>query len=291
MVKRIFYYAVLGVVSLVLIAFAILFYQSRWTPEKNGQYVALGSSFAAGIGLGDRAPGSPFICMRSMHGYPRLLAQMAGLNLVDLTCSGSTTSHILHGGPFFLRSPLDSVGPDTQLVTITSGGNDVSYIGDLTLASGGGLFGRLFWKGPEPIDRRDFAKVEDNLDKIVREIRARAPSAKVMLISYPTILPAEGNCPKLGVSNDVANMGRQISSHLLATTRRAAERSGALFVDLVSASPEHHVCADEPWVNGAKGTSEATTPFHPNAIGAQQTAGLVWKAIQESDRGHLLRRN
>ena len=159
---------------------ATLYVQGRRKPDRTGQYVALGSSFAAGYGLGARAPGSPLACMRSANGYPRELAGLTGLALVDMSCSGSTTEHLLNGGQVFLGPQLDAVGPATKLVTITSGGNDVNYIGDLTLASGSlGLLGKipkLVWKGPAPLADRDFAKVKKNLREIVVSIKSRAPT-------------------------------------------------------------------------------------------------------------------
>ena len=95
------------------------------------QYVALGSSFAAGLGLGPRAPGSPFFFMRSINGYPQQLARMVDLSLVDASCSGATTRHVLHGGQFFQPAQIDMLVSTTELVTLTAGGNDVGYIRDL----------------------------------------------------------------------------------------------------------------------------------------------------------------
>ena len=43
---------------------------------------------------------------------------------------------ILKGGQLMLGPQLDALGRSTKLVTITSGGNDVGYIGDLNASSG-----------------------------------------------------------------------------------------------------------------------------------------------------------
>ena len=84
--------ALLGIVT---IGFFALVYQGRRRTRARPQYVALGSSFAAGIGLGERAPGSPRICMQSINGYPQQLARLLGLSLVDVSCSGAATKHVL----------------------------------------------------------------------------------------------------------------------------------------------------------------------------------------------------
>jgi hypothetical protein len=82
---------------------------------------------------------SSFVSMRSTNGYLHLLAGMTGISLVDMSSSGSTTQHILRGGQMFLGAQLAAIGHATRLVIITSGGNDVGYIGDLMSASGSSL--------------------------------------------------------------------------------------------------------------------------------------------------------
>ena len=67
------------------------------------RYVALGSSMAAGPGIRPRAAGSPLRAGRSARNYPHLVAERAGLDLIDVTYSGATTANILrepqHGTP------------------------------------------------------------------------------------------------------------------------------------------------------------------------------------------------
>jgi len=273
--------ALLCMASLSTLALAILLvllWQGTRKPETSGQYVALGSSFAAGLGLGPREPGSPFVCLRSAQGYPHIVSAMTGLSLVDMSCSGSTTQHILHGGQFFLGSQLAAIGANTRLVTITSGGNDAGYIGDLTLASGrAGALGKVFWKGPKPVADRNFADIDDNFRKIVGTIRQRAPQAIIVLVSYPNILPQRGDCANLGFGQGMADIGREIAARLQDATRTAATQTGAIFVDMAAASIGHDACSSEPWVNGALPVKGA--PFHPNQAGAEATAARVLKAI------------
>jgi lysophospholipase L1-like esterase len=274
-------FAMFGVVALLILIgvfLLVLLWQGKRKPDMLGQYVALGSSFAAGLGLGSRDPGSPFACMRSSNGYPHILARMTGLSLVDMSCSGSTTEHILKGGQVFLGPQLAAIGPDAQLVTITSGGNDVGYIGDLAFASGSaGALGKLFWKGAKPLEERDFDRVGENFRAIAQAIRTRAPRALIVLVSYPVILPDEDTCPRLGLDSMMADTGRAVGARLHEVTKQAAEDSGMLFVDMRAGSAGHGVCSDTPWVNGAKLGSGA--PFHPNLAGAQATAETVFNAI------------
>ncbi|WP_397589064.1 SGNH/GDSL hydrolase family protein [Sphingorhabdus sp.] len=263
----------LGVVSLS----SFLYWQGAQTPDVSGEYVALGSSFSAGIGLGPRIAGSPVHCFRTAGGYPALVAQKAELRLVDMSCSGSTTKHILSGGQLLLGPQLAAIGPATKLVTITSGGNDVGYIGDLMAASGNmGWFG-AWWHGDiKSADARPYDVVTANLNAIITSVRQTAPSAKILIVNYPAIIPPIGSCAALGISKAQAAISRDLAQQLALATKRAADETGAQLVDIAKASIGHDVCSKMPWVNGA--SVQTGTAFHPNAVGAAATADLVIKA-------------
>jgi len=186
-------------------AAGFLVWQGSKKPDQTGEYVALGSSFAAGFGLGPRVAGSPVHCFRSNGGYPPLLAVRLGLRLVDMTCSGSTTDHILRVGscssvPKWTRSALRP-----SLSPVTSGGNDVGYIGDLM--AGSGAMGRMgkWWHGairpatagltaPSPKTRRRSS------GKSARE----SSEAEIVIINYPAVVPPEGTCAGLGISAEAS---------------------------------------------------------------------------------------
>src|SRR5213079_120589 len=80
---------------------ALAFVQGRKTPSGRPEYVALGSSFAAGAGLGPLQSGAALLCARSVGGYPNRLANALNLDMVDMTCGGAVTRHVLHGGQYF----------------------------------------------------------------------------------------------------------------------------------------------------------------------------------------------
>lgn len=245
------------------------------TPAR-AQYVALGSSFAAGVGLGPRAPGSPRACRRTVNSYPQHLARLCGLSIVDRTSSGATTSQVLNGGQGRLGPQIDGVTADTALVTLTAGGNDVQYVGDLILLAlrGRGRLARAlmrpFWSGPRPVAERDFGALQHNLRAIVDEVHRRAPRARVALVSYPQIVPAVGTCPELGVAADEAALMRDVGKALADATREAARASGALLVDMGPPSATHAVGSVQPWVSGATRLRDA--PFHPTREGTLATA-------------------
>jgi lysophospholipase L1-like esterase len=275
---------VAGLLVLAVLAGVLLVYvQGRRQPSGDPQYVAMGSSFAAGIGLGPRAPGSPIACMRTINGYPSQLAALIKLPLVDVSCSGATTAHILNGGQFFQRPQLDAVKPGTKLVTITSGGNDVGYVGGLSSAAAqnGSSFSnrlaRLFLRPPAPRGPGDFDKVRRDLAEVVAQVQQRAPAATVVLVTYPAILPPDGTCPRLNISEDQARQSHKIGNQLADATRLAAQDSGALLVDMHRLGADYHACADTPWTNGWKDVQG--TPFHPTLLGARETARAIAAAL------------
>ena len=104
-------------------------------PE-GSEYVALGSSYAAGPGLGDRVANSPRRAGRSTRNYAHDLADRLKLRLTDATYSGATIAQILgrEAGATPI-SQLESVTAETRFVTVTGGGNDLGYIGYLVTAS------------------------------------------------------------------------------------------------------------------------------------------------------------
>lgn len=244
----------------------------------------MGSSFAAGAGLGARAPGSPLVSYRSSNGYPQQLARLLGVaSFTDMSSSGSTVMHVIHGGQYMLGPQVDALGPDTRLVTLTAGGNDIAYIGDLAALATmthGGFLGRVLdalGKTAKPIGERDFAGLAANLRATIQEIRKRSPQARIVVVTYPVLLPKTGTCPALGISAQQAALMRAVGEQLAHTTSSTATAMGATVVDMNALSAGHDVCSSDPWVNGFGPTNGDL--FHPNLAGARATAQKIAGAI------------
>src|ERR1700733_10139344 len=116
------------------------------------RYVALGSSMAAGPGIGPPAPGAPFGSGRSARNYAHLVAQRLNLDLVDVTFSGATTAHVLAERQRSARPQIEALNGSEELVTITIGGNDVGYVPLLMAASLPAAVRRLPLGGGRPRD-------------------------------------------------------------------------------------------------------------------------------------------
>lgn len=256
------------------------------------RYVAMGSSFASGSGIAPYDPAAPARCQRSSRNYARQLAHKRKLTLVDVTCGGATTAHMT-GRWGELPAQADALTPDTALVTITIGGNDIGYIGGLIAGSCDGA------KSPGAADqplcrmiaagRRSGAampsatpgaweKLEAALDSLAKDVRRRAPAARIVFVDYLAVLPEGALCARAPLSPEAAAQGRETAARLARLTAHVAKRNGA---DVLAASAlsqgRHDACAKVPWMAGfvAPDASPAFVPYHPNLAGMTAIADAL----------------
>jgi lysophospholipase L1-like esterase len=245
-----------------------------------GRYVALGSSFAAGPWVGRRRPGSPRRAGRSSTNYAGLFAERTGFSLRDVTFSGATAAEVFDGQDGAGPPQIEAVTADTDLVTLTCGGNDVGYIGRLMLGS-------LVWPlGALPAARREAAetdgRTEERLaalgatfDRLLSSVRQRAPHARIVLVDYLTILPPDPSVPSGRLPSPVASWGRMVAARLSAETRAAAGRHGCGFVAASEAGKDRHAWSASPWTRRYGLWPRDGAPFHPNQAGMRAVADLL----------------
>lgn len=246
------------------------------------RYVALGSSYASGPATSDLVDRR---CRRGADDYPHRIAAALPLDLVDVSCSGSTVPDILtRAQPGRADRPqIDAVTPDTALVTITTGGNDVHYIPRLTDLSCRNERAEHAMRtchagAPATVSgEAEFAALADALVSVVDAVRARAPRAAVMIVDYIPVLDPLGTlCAGVPLTPPEALETVDTFDRLTAATRSAADRAGAIFVDVAAAAQGHTVCSESPWVTAF--TSPA--PYHPDAAGRAAMAALTVEAIR-----------
>lgn len=286
--RKIVLIATISLLALIASAGLIAFVQAHRTPLGRPEYVALGSSFAAGAGLGPLQPDSPTLCARSMNGYPQHLARLRQLTIVDMSCGGAVTRNLLRGGQFLQGPQRRTITRETRLVTITIGGNDVGYVGDLSMLAArhsNTVFGRLvrlFWNGPRTPAERHYDVLGREILATLRAVHAAAPAARIIVATYPAILPRTGTCARLGLTIAEADAMRRVGNTLAAVTRAAAHRGGALVVDMHVLGADHDACSRTPWTYGW--TNASLAPFHPTALGAVATAKAISMAIDDASR-------
>lgn len=261
------------------------------------RYVAMGSSFAAGSGIAPYDRTAPARCQQSLDNYARQLARKRKLTIVDVTCGGATTAHIL-GRWNELPPQVEALTPDTSLVTITIGGNDIGYIGGLIAGScsdrtltgavsqplcqmiaGGRRSGATMPTATED----GWRKVEAALAGIVQEVRRRAPRARIIFVDYLTVLPDGALCAQTPLSREAAELGRATAARLARLTAEVARRNGAEVLRASELSREaHNACSANPWMTGfIPPAAGSFVPYHPNAAGMSAVAEALDRKLKE----------
>lgn len=270
-----------GVISLAALAVCsnAMSEPAPWISVAN--YVALGSSFAAGPDVGRPDPSSPGPCRRSLDNYAHKLAERRGLTLEDRSCSGARTDDIVSHEQFGLPPQIEAVGPSTRLVTITIGGNDVSYLGDLSAAScrnQGDVTCR-----PSPLVTLDarFSTLRGSLATMLAEVKRRAPKATIVVVDYVTIAPASGSCPDRSPLTEQDLSGARLAS----LTAEVAADTGAILVRASELTKGHDVCAVEPWVYGWRDLGPTGRPmavYHPRIEAMEAIAAEIDRVLPKS---------
>lgn len=251
------------------------------------RYVALGDSFAAGPGISRELDAK---CERSSRNYARVLARRIGnVALKDVTCKGATTDAVAHRQKAGVAAQIDAVTADTDLVTLTFGGNDIGFGGIVrTCAFASFLRGckRIFTTGgADRIDAK-IAATGPKIDKVIQRVRAKAPRAVIVVVGYPRLLPDTARCGRAVAvkPEDIPYLAAKQRSLNTMLARRAAA-AGALGVDPWLASTGHDACrsAATRWTEPLREPSGAVA-MHPNAKGMAAVATLIEAALARLPR-------
>lgn len=251
------------------------------------RYVALGDSYSAASGVLPPDPDAPLNCLRSTANYPHLVAAATGAELTDVTCGGADTSDYFTPQYDNVPPQLDAVQADTELVTMTIGGNDSGvFINSIIQcgAAGASTLGQ-----GSPCKDRYGSSFEDtirtttypSLVNALTAVREKAPDAQVAILSYPWILPTSGGCfDKMPVAEGDVPYLRSLQTTLNDAVRRAAEATGTTYVDMNEISEGHDAC--QPiGVRWIEPVLQSTNPVvvHPNALGEQEMAAQALKVL------------
>jgi lysophospholipase L1-like esterase len=252
-----------------------------------GGYVALGDSYTSGPLIPSQVD---LNCTRSDHNYPSLVsASIHSASFTDVSCGGATTADILNPGTGELGigvpAQLSAVSASTALVTVGIGGNDIGFVSVIKACAQASLsnpFGspckNQYTAGG--VDQLQ-ARIDSTAPKVASVLQAvhqAAPSAKVVVVGYPDILPNSGSgCWPVvpfawGDVPYLRNTEKSLNTMLAAT----AAANGASYVDTYTPTIGHDACqsGSNRWIEGlVPGTSAA--PFHPNALGEQAMANAT----------------
>ncbi|MDH6704021.1 lysophospholipase L1-like esterase [Kitasatospora sp. MAA19] len=269
--------------------------------------VALGDSYAAGAGVPGQSAG---LCLRSDRNYGHLVAAALKAGAyTDVTCAAAKVKAMTQPQyDVFLKvndPQLDAVTPDTDLVTLGIGGNDLAAsdlgLGELVATCIAGavvnplgtpckdVYHHGYWDwsswswqyGNDDLAERITTTIAPQIADTLRRIHAKAPQARVLLVGYPSVLPADGATCVLRqpvTPGDVEYM-HGVLDKLNAALKATAAAGGATYVDTATPTVGHDVCSDDRWIEGALPGSPAV-PFHPNATGEKVMADAVLAALR-----------
>jgi lysophospholipase L1-like esterase len=253
------------------------------TPTK---YVAMGDSYSSASGVLPPDP-TGVSCTRSLVNYPHDIAAATGAQLTDVTCGAAQTKDYFTSQQPGVAPQLDAVTADTQLVTMTIGGNDSGvFINSIVEC---GIAGASTAGQGSPCKDQYGSSFEDTIKKTtypalvkaLRAVRAKAPRAEVAILGYPWILPpADGCFDKMPVAKGDVPYLRSEQATLNDAVRRAAARTGAKYVDMSTVSEGHDACQPigTRWIEPVlQGTNPVIV--HPNALGEQQMAAQTMATL------------
>jgi hypothetical protein len=267
-----------------LLAFALAA-QAAASPLR---YVALGDSYSAASGVLPPDLSAPPQCLRSVRNYPHVIAAATGAQLQDVTCGAAETGDFFEPQYPGVGPQLDALSPDTQLVTMTIGGNDSGVFIDTILDCGSAGLSTLGQGSPckdrygPSFEETIRTTTYPSLVRALEAVRQRAPRARVAILGYPWIMPASGGCfDRMPVAEGDVPYVRGIQATLNDAVRRAAAATGSRYVNMNVVSEGHDAC--QPLgIRWIEPVLQGTNPVivHPNALGEAEMAAQTVRVLR-----------
>lgn len=228
------------------------------------RYVALGDSFAAGMGAGEEVGA----CRLSPNSYPGVFARDAGVDLVvNAACAGATTTDLL-------KHQLLALDDRTGLVTVSIGGND---LGVASIAKDCAAGKAVACRNELSSALSMLNVLPDRLRTVYSAIAQAAPNARIVVTGY--VLMYDNSNPEssdfgMATAINAATIGlNQTLKDAVDQQRAAGVPMSFLGVDFAG----HRIGSRTPWLNVS-----GTDAFHPTAAGyreyARQLVRLLGKA-------------
>jgi lysophospholipase L1-like esterase len=255
----------LGILSATVItATAILGTATATAQPMAADYVAVGDSYASGVGTRTYIESSGS-CRRSTYAYPYIDAGRIGANLSFTACSGARVADVRNNQ----LGPLNS---GIEFVTVQVGGNDAGFSSVITECA------KPSWLSNcnGAIDNAQNIinnTLPGRLDGLYNTIRSRATVARVTVVGYPRLF--NGIDCNAGTFFSGAEMTRlnQTADLLNSKISVRAGAHGFGFVNPTDAFIGHAVCGNPEWINGL--SNPIIESYHPNRTGQVAYADMV----------------
>jgi lysophospholipase L1-like esterase len=239
-------------------------------PPEGSRYVSLGSSLASGFGIQAQLD-----CGRSSNNYARIVARKLRLTLSDVSCANATIPDVLDKYEYGdIQPQIHAVAPSTRLITVGLGGNDINYN---AFAVKCGLFSMC----SHPTDTASLeAALPGRLNKMLAALKAAAPSAEIVVVTYPLEFGAT-DCAALAMPTAAFAILQKMGSVLEWDLVNAAHRAHVRLADPYSSPPVHTACGPGAhWTAGLNPTN--SFPYHPTELGHQVMAKMILAALHKA---------
>ncbi|MBT0773255.1 SGNH/GDSL hydrolase family protein [Kineosporia sp. J2-2] len=239
--------------------------------SRSWEYVALGDSYAAGVGAPPYDPAGGD-CLRSPLNYAHVwAAEHPRVTLTDVTCSGAATDDVE-------AEQLSALSRRTKLVTLTIGGNDDSGFSRTLNACLGGTDAQCEAATQAGADYATNVLAGD-LEALYTEVKQLAPRARVVVLNYPQLIDqGTGSCGAITPSSYRRGL---IAGQIAALDAAISTATSQARVKLVDVRPDfvgHEACSADPWILGTNVASQ-TEWFHPNPAGHAAYGAALEAAI------------
>ncbi|MFD2763246.1 SGNH/GDSL hydrolase family protein [Micromonospora eburnea] len=221
------------------------------------RYVALGDSYAAGVGA-DSYTSESGSCMRSNNAYPALYStNIKPASYRSVACSGATTTDVIN-------NQLSALSSTTTLVSITIGGNDIGFSSIMTTCVLNGESQCI--AAIQTAENKVRSELPGKLANVYNGIKSRSPNARVVVVGYPVFYQL-GNPICVGLTEASRAKINEGINLLDDTIRTAATSAGFKFADVRSAFVGHQLCSSgTKWLH-ALNFLNLTISYHPTAAG------------------------
>ena len=254
------------------------------TPTK--YYVALGDSIAAGVGLKTYSDSSA--CNRTNESYPNQLSLMINYHLSNIACSGTTYDSGILGkqdvNQLFIVSQLNQLfnysKPD--LITITSGANDIDWTGTLAKC----YIGTCGTEDDTNVVNQKLQNLGSNINMMLNQIKDHYKNniPKVVVTGYYQVFPSNGSaCMELnGIDTSEILWFRQAQENLNSTISSSVSNfSFAKFAPIDFGN--HELCTNDSWLQSINDQQ----PYHPTDIGQLSIAKQLLPVINSFKMDNL----
>lgn len=263
-------------------------------PPPDVDYVALGDSYTAGTGAGVPERPAGVDCWQSSPGYVDVVGATESFNLVvNGACHGAVLSRMSPTYDTVLYTPTvqeqirslvstRALSPETELVSITAGANDLGFAGVLGACafSEESVCREAVTQATSPAA---LSFLSGSLVKTYTRIQTVAPNATVIVLGYPLLFDPASPFAPIPASNQA--LMNEATLLVNATIQRAVELADALpgteieYVDVTAIFSGHAVNTADPWLQLSPDFT-ADFNFHPNVAGHQAYATALLAALE-----------